>query len=158
MKKKSIVFSSIVLGLAVLTFFMFFMPIIGGSLFDYMRVCLAFLSGSGEQIVVGILCGVFQLLAFIELIIMVAFGIVTLLNVCGVIKSDKLANALRTVNIVFSSLITAAMFITFILLVIGGVFMFGMFFMTLLAIALIVLSAIDKKVAKNSAQNTTVTE
>lgn len=158
MKKKSIVFSSIVLGIIALAFVMFFMPIVGGaSMFQLMQVGLLMLPEGTEALVAGIIMGVFQLLAFIEIMIMLAFGIVTLLNACGVIKSVRLAQVFRTVNIIFSSLITVAMLVLFLLLIIGGAFYFGLLFYIIIDVALIVLTAIDKKIAGKAVSETNET-
>lgn len=150
MKKKSIIFSSIVLGLAVLSFIMFFMPIIEGvaSLFNHFEY-LSYMSLGGEGILYGIILGLFQLLAFIEIIAIIGFSIVTLLNACGVIKNEKLANIFRTVNIVLAGLVAIAMLAFLLFCVIKfSMFEVGVLFMMFFAIAMLVLSIFDKKVAK----------
>lgn len=151
MKKKSIIFSSIVLGLAVLSFIMFFMPIVEGffSVFDVMKGNLPYISAGGEGTLYGIIAGLFQLFAFIELIAIIGFSIVTLLNACGVIKNEKLANIFRTVNIILAGLVAVAMLALLLLYVIKAkMFLVGVLFMMIFAIAMAVLSVFDKKAQK----------
>lgn len=150
MKKKSIIFSSIVLGLAVLSFILFFMPIIEGvaSLFDHIEY-LSYMSAGGEGILYGVIIGLFQLLAFIEIIAIIGFGVVALLNACGVIKNEKLANIFRTVNIVLAALVAVAMLAFLLFFVIKfSMFEVGVLFMMIFAIAMAVLSVFDKKAQK----------
>lgn len=148
MRKKSIILSSVVLGITAFAFVMFFMPILSGaSMFQLMQIGLMLLPEGAESTITGLIMGLFQLLAFIEIMIMIGFEIVALLNACGVVKSEKLAKTFRIVNIVFSSLITAAMLVLFLLLIIGEAFYFGIMLYVIISIALIILTAVDKKIA-----------
>lgn len=148
MKKKSIVFSSIILGIAVLTFILWFLPSnaienVSFSTFNLMRL----LKIMAEEDASGLTVVIPFILSFILNIIIIAFGIITLLNSCGVIKNAKLAKAFRITDIVLVSLATLIMlFLTFGFAAEGGILV-GVLVMVILNLALIVLMAIDLSIS-----------
>ena len=152
MKKKSIVLSSVVLGLAVLSLLIWVLPInIGVSMITFMGTFFQIMSSEPSAVMFAIP----TLLAFIFNLIIIAFGIVTLLNACGVVKNAKLAKAFRIVDIVLVSVATLFMlFLTAAFASQGGLLV-GMLIVAILYVALIVLTSIDLKVGNKLAKEQT---
>lgn len=149
MKKKSVILSSIVLGLAGLGLLLWLLPINSGiSTFYFMRVLFALISEEAGVMMFAIPL----VLAFVFNIIVIAFGIVALLNACGVVKSAKLAKAFRVTNIVLVSVSTFFLIFPMVMFASQGELFIGMLIQSIVEIALIVLTAIDLKVGKKLAQ------
>ncbi len=150
MKKKSIVLSSIVLGLAVLGLLFWVLPInMGISMIAFMNLFFEMMSSGAAE---AAMFAIPMLLTLIFNLIIIAFGIVTLLKSCGVVKSAKLAKAFRIVDIVLVSVATAFLLFLNVGFASQGGLLVGMLIVAILYVALIVLTSIDLKVGNKLAK------
>lgn len=103
MNKKSVIFDSIVIGLATIAAVLLFIPfdIVGTLLSMFNFGIFAFQMGAE-----GLIFGIAIFLALASLVIVLAFSVVSLLVACGTIKNHKLGKAFRITSIVFSSIAT----------------------------------------------------
>ena len=143
MNKKSVIFNSIIMGLAGLALILAFAPIDNGaSVFLYMRTMFAIAEAE------GIIFGIFLLASILGMLVVFILGLLNLLVSCGVIKSKKASLAFGIVNIIFSAIAMAAgLFITLGLLANGGL-LIGLLLVSLCAIATLALSIVELVVAR----------
>lgn len=142
MNKKSVIFNSIIMGLAGLALILAFAPIDQGiSSFYYMRVAFAV---GAEATLVGLII----MLTLIALLVVFVLGLLNLLVSCGVIKSAKASKAFGIVNIVFSAIATLVGLFLTIIMISGQELMIGYMLVTILAIATLALSIVELVVAR----------
>lgn len=130
MNKKSVIFDSIIIGLATIAAVLLFIPFdIEGVPLSVFNFGILALQMGGEYAIIGIAI----LLGLVSLVIVLAFTVVSLLVACGSIKNHKLGKAFRITSIVFSSIATLVSALL--------VMMFSQFSTVALVIALVVALA-----------------
>lgn len=119
LKTKKIVFSSIALGLSVLSMILFVLPIYGGINPYVLTQLLPTLNTSNPEAIIGFLLCLFSLLSILLTAVMIALGILILLCDLSVIKVDKLRKGLKkalvivgTFQIVFVFMVCAVAILT----------------------------------------------
>lgn len=148
MNKKSIIFNSIIAGLAALVVLVMLLPIDIEGEFSVFSLAQAFMAQED-----GLILALPLFFAFASAIIILIFAILTLLTVCNVIKSAKAGKAFKIVSLVFaciSTLFTAAVFAMFMS---QGALLVGLLISALLFVAMIVLISIDLAQSKSFNKN-----
>ena len=103
LKTKKIVFSSIALGLSVLSMILFVLPIYGGANPYVLTQLLPALNTSNPEAIIGFLLCLFSLLSIILTAVMIALGILILLCDLSVIKVDKLRKGLKKALVIIGT-------------------------------------------------------
>ncbi len=115
LKTKKIVFSSITLGLSVLSMILFVLPIIeqinSYSLAGYVRF-LSFSGASPQSVILGLTLYIFPLFYIILTAAMVALSIVTLLCDVDVIKNEKVRKGFKKALVIVGTFQIVFIFIT----------------------------------------------
>lgn len=112
LKTKKIVFSSIALGLSVLSMILFVLPIYGGANPYVLTQLLPALNTSNPEAIIGFLLCLFSLLSIILTAVMIALGILILLCDLSVIKVDKLRKGLKKALVIIGTFQIILVYIT----------------------------------------------
>lgn len=112
LKTKKIVFSSIALGLSVLSMILFVLPIYGGINPYVLTQLLSTLNTSNPEAIIGFLLCLFSLLSILLTAVMIALGILILLCDLSVIKVDKLRKGLKKALVIIGTFQIILVYIT----------------------------------------------
>lgn len=95
LKTKKIVFSSIALGLSVLSMILFVLPIYGGASPYFLVRLLPLLGFNSPTVIFGLILCLFSLLFILLTAVMIVLSLLTLLCDVDVIKNDKARKGLK---------------------------------------------------------------
>ena len=122
LKTKKIVFSSIALGLSVLSMILFVLPIYGGASPYFLVRLLPLLGFNSPTVIFGLILCLFSLLFILLTAVMIVLSLLTLLCDVDVIKNDKARKGLKkalvivgTFQIVFVFMVCAVAILTSIM-------------------------------------------
>lgn len=122
LKTKKIVFSSIALGLSVLSMILFVLPIYGGASPYFLVRLLPLLGFNSPTVIFGLILCLFSLLFILLTAVMIVLSLLTLLCDVDVIKNDKVRKGLKkalvivgTFQIVFVFMVCAVAILTSIM-------------------------------------------
>ena len=122
LKTKKIVFSSVALGLSVLSMILFILPIYGGASPYFLVRLLPLLGFNSPTVILGLILCLFSLLFILLTAVMIVLSLLVLLCDVDVIKNDKARKGLKkalviigTFQIVFVFMVCAVAIITSIM-------------------------------------------
>lgn len=122
LKTKKIVFSSIALGLSVLSMILFVLPIYGGASPYFLVRLLPLLGFNSPTVIFGLILCLFSLLFILLTAVMIVLSLLTLLCDVDVIKNDKARKGFKkalvivgTFQIVFVFMVCAVAILTSIM-------------------------------------------